>query len=46
MMNNDGNPFAGCAPNAAAEPEGLGSDFDLAGAAVEFDSTATHVGTL
>ena len=33
MMNNDGNPFAGYEPNAAAGQEDPGGDFSLAGAA-------------
>ena len=32
-MNNDAHPFAGYEPNAAAEQEDLGGDFNLAGAA-------------
>ena len=33
MMNNDSNPFAGYEPNAAADQEDPGGDFNLAGAA-------------
>ena len=42
MMNNDGNPFAGYEPNAAAGQEDPGGDFNLVGAAGRAARTEIH----